>query len=112
MSVSRRSSIAVWVVAALIAVVVAAFVAGLGPEAEVVCGRGDVLDRVAQAVMQPLGGGHIDSASASYCVVPSTTAWLMSALTLIGVLAVTFIVVRRRGPHRATRQEPKIARRE
>jgi hypothetical protein len=99
MAVRRRSSRLVWVVGTLIAVVVAAFVAGLGPEAELVCGTGHVLDRVAQALMKPLGAGQIDGRSATYCIVPSTRAWLMSSLSLMVVVAVTSIFVRRRGAH-------------
>jgi hypothetical protein len=40
------------------ALAVSAVVAGLGPEDSVACGRGHTLNRLAQAVMQPLGAGH------------------------------------------------------
>jgi hypothetical protein len=60
--------------------VLAAVVAGLGPSGEVVCGTGHVLDRIAQAVTQPLGAGHADGPAASYCVVPSTNAWVIAAI--------------------------------
>jgi hypothetical protein len=61
------------VVAALVA---SAVVAALGPESKVICGRGHFLDRLAQAVMEPLGAGHTDGPTATYCGVPSTSAWL------------------------------------
>jgi hypothetical protein len=48
------------------ALVVSAVVAGLGPEDTVVCRRGHVLNRLAQAVMRPLGAGHIDGPTATY----------------------------------------------
>jgi hypothetical protein len=45
--------------------VLAAVVAGLGPSGQVVSGTGHVLDRIAQAVTQPLGAGHVDGPAAS-----------------------------------------------
>ena len=73
-------------------VVLAAIVASLGPSRDIVCGTGHVLDRLAQAVMQPLGAGHIDSPTASYCAVPSTTSWRLAAITF-GALVGGSIVV-------------------
>jgi hypothetical protein len=82
-----------------IALLASGVVAALGPEAEVVCGRGHVLDRLAQAIMHPLGAGHIDGASASFCAVPSTTAWPMAAAAFVAVAASElFLLDRRRAP--------------
>jgi hypothetical protein len=85
------------------ALVVAAVVAGLGPEDTVVCGRGHALNRLAQAIMQPLGAGHIDGPSATLCVVPSTGAWLASAGVFLLLLGAALDVTRRRwrSSHRA-----------
>jgi hypothetical protein len=60
--------------------VLSAVVVGLGPSGQVVCGTGHVLDPIAQAVTQPLGAGHIDGSAASYCVVPSTSAWIIATI--------------------------------
>jgi hypothetical protein len=67
--------------------VLAAVVAALGPSGQVICGTGHLLDRIAQAVTQPLGAGHIDGPAASYCVVPSTSAWIMAAIVFVAALA-------------------------
>jgi len=89
----RRILTGIVLVAALVA---AAVVAGLGPESRVVCGRGHVLDRLAQAVMRPLGAGHIDGPAASLCVVPSTVAWTMAGITLLAAVSAWALAVRRR----------------
>ena len=85
------------------ALMVSAVVAGLGPEDTVVCGRGHALNRFAQAIMQPLGAGHIDGPSATLCVVPSTGAWLVSAGVFLLLLSAALVAVRRqsRSSHRA-----------
>jgi hypothetical protein len=85
--------------ASVLVVLLATVVVVAGPSNEVVCGTGSVLDRLAQGVMQPLGGGHIDSADATLCVVPSPTSWLIGALVLVVGLAATFLVAQgtRRG---------------
>ena len=79
-----------------VAVVVAAVVAGLGPEDQVVCGTGHTLNRIAQAVMQPLGAGHLDGPSATFCVVPSMAAWLMAAVALLAVIGLGALFLRER----------------
>jgi hypothetical protein len=66
--------------------VLAAVVAALGPSGQVICGTGHPLDRIAQAVTQPLGAGHIDGPVASYCVVPSTSAWIMATIAFAAAL--------------------------
>lgn len=85
-STPKRSSI-VLAVAGILggSLVLAGVVAGLGPSDEVVCGTGDVLDRVAQALAQPLGAGHIDGPAATFCVVPSTGAWIMAAIAFVAL---------------------------
>jgi hypothetical protein len=72
-------------------------VAGLGPSHVVVCGTGHALDRLAQAVMQPLGAGHIDGPKASYCVV-STTSWLLAAITFVAVAGGWLVAMSRHRP--------------
>lgn len=72
-SPSRGSAIN-WLTGVIAALTSAALVASVGPEAEVVCGTGHVLDRLAQAIMRPLGAGHVDGPAASSCVVPSSAA--------------------------------------
>jgi hypothetical protein len=90
------------VVLVLVALVVSSVVAGLGPEDTVVCGRGHALDRLAQAIMEPLGAGHIDGPSATYCVVPSTGAWLLATCVLLLIVGAALVVRRRRTPpHRS-----------
>jgi hypothetical protein len=84
-----------WTAGVVVAATSAVIVAGLGPQTYVVCGTGHVLNRVAQRIMQPLGAGHLDGASATYCVVPSTTAWLMALFVLVTVLVVTYAFTRR-----------------
>jgi hypothetical protein len=92
----RRRSWLAWVAGSALALVAAALVAGLGPEHTVVCGRGSLLDRVAQALTQPLGAGHVDGPSASWCTVPTAGAWLLAVLAALAILEVTFLVARRR----------------
>jgi hypothetical protein len=85
---SRRFQIVLAVAGILVAsLVVGAVVAGLGPSDEVVCGTGQPLDRIAQAITQPLGAGQTDGPAASYCAVPSTRAWIMAAMAFVAVLA-------------------------
>ena len=89
-----------WPVAATLAgaVLLSAVTAGIGPEDHtVICGRGHILNRLAQAIMEPLGVGHIDGPVANYCVVPSTAAWLLAAAVFLSVVAVVFFVMGR--PH-------------
>jgi hypothetical protein len=90
----RIARLAGVVVAAL---VVSAVVAGVAPGDTVVCGTGHVLNRLAQALMQPPGAGHIDGPTATYCVVPSTTGWLL-AIGVFVVIVGTAIAVARRQP--------------
>jgi LPXTG-motif cell wall-anchored protein len=46
--------------------------------------------------MQPLGAGHIDGPSATLCVVPATSSWVLAAgIFLLGVTA-AIIFTRRR----------------
>jgi hypothetical protein len=78
--------------------VLAAVVAGLGPSRDIICGTGHVLDRLAQAVTQPLGAGHIDSATASYCAVPSTTSWLLAAIAFVAMVGGSIVAMSRRPP--------------
>jgi hypothetical protein len=94
----RDRSWLAWPAGVMVAGALAAIVAGLGPQTEVVCGTGHVLNRVAQRIMQPLGAGHIDGASATYRVVPSTAAWLMALFVLVAVLVVTYAFTRRAIP--------------
>jgi hypothetical protein len=75
--------------------VLAAVVAGLGPSGQIVCGSGHVLDRIAQAVTQPLGAGHVDGPGASYCVVPSTNAWVMAAIAFAALSGGCLVAMRR-----------------
>jgi hypothetical protein len=77
--------------------------AALGPSTEVICGRGNVLDRLAQDVMRPLGAGHIDAAGGSLCVVPSTRAWFMAAAVLLASVLASILTVRKMPPGRTTR---------
>ena len=70
--------------------------AAMGPSTTVVCGRENLLDRLARRIMQPLGAGHIDGATASYCVVPSTTAWLEALGVLVVSVLIAIMVSRRR----------------
>jgi hypothetical protein len=77
------------------ALVGAAIVASLGPEDTVVCGRGHALNRLAQAVTQPLGAGHIDGPSATLCVVPATSAWLLAAGVFLLAVTAAIIFARR-----------------
>ena len=93
-SVSRGSAI-IWLTGIIAALTSGALIASVGPEAEVVCGTGHVLDRLVQAIMRPLGAGHVDGAAASSCVVPSSAAWAMSAGALVLVLASTLLLARR-----------------
>ena len=79
------------------ALALAGVTARLGPEQTIACRTGSALDRLAQAVMQPLGGGQIDSASATYCAVPSTTAWLMAAVALAATLSIVAVGAARYG---------------
>lgn len=93
---SKRFPI-VLAVAGIIAVslVVAAVIAGLGGSREVVCGTGNVLDRIAQAVTQPLGAGHVDGPAATYCVVPSTSAWVMAAIVFAAFTSASLVATAR-----------------
>ena len=75
--------------------VVSAVVAGIAPGDTVVCGRGHVLNRLVQAVMQPLGAGHIDGATATYCVVPSTIGWLLAIGVFVVIVGTAIAVARR-----------------
>jgi hypothetical protein len=72
------------------AIAVSAVVAG-GPEDSVVCRRGHALNRLAQAVMQPLGAGHIDGPTTTKCVVPSTTAWLLAAGVFVLIVGTALV---------------------
>jgi len=71
-------------------------IAVMGPSTTVVCGEGNLLDRLARRIMQQLGAGHIDGATASYCVVPSTTAWLEALGVLVVSVLIASMVSRRR----------------
>ena len=94
---SKRRIGIVQPVAALVAALVAsAIVAGLGPGGTVICGRGHALNRLAQAVMQPLGAGHIDGPTATYCVVPSNTAWLLAAGVFVLIMGTAVVAAWRR----------------
>jgi hypothetical protein len=84
----RIAQFAAIVVAAL---AVSAIVAGLGPEDSVVCGRGHALNRLAQAVMQPLGAGHIDGPTTTKCVVPSTMAWLLASGVFVLIVGTALV---------------------
>jgi hypothetical protein len=88
-----------WSIVALLvgALIAATVVAAVGPEDTVICGEGHALNRLAQAIMQPLGAGHIDGPAATYCVVPSTVAWLLAGVVLLaGVIAVVLVARRAR----------------
>jgi len=65
------------------------------PSRAVVCGQGNVLEQLAQNVTRPLGAGHIDSASASYCTVPTTAAWLLALAAFILCVWVGTILARK-----------------
>lgn len=84
----------------VVSLVVAAVAAGLSGSREVVCGTGNVLDRIAQAVTQPLGAGHIDGPAATYCVVPSTSAWVMAAIVFAAPTSGCVVVKARLGRSR------------
>lgn len=79
-------------------VVLAAVLAGLGPSRYVVCGTGHTLDRLAQAVMQPLGAGRTDGPRANYCVVPSITSWLLAAITFVVMAGGSLVAMSLRRP--------------
>jgi hypothetical protein len=102
MAARRRSAWPLSLGGTIIAGSAAAAAALLGPETEVVCGQGHALNRLAQKIMQPLGAGHVDGPSATYCVVPSTAAWAMSLVALVAVLGLTLVIVRRRGRRSGT----------
>jgi hypothetical protein len=72
-----------------------AVVAALGPSETVVCGRGHVLNRLAQSISQRLGGGHIDGATASYCTVPATSAWIAATGVFLASVVLAVIVAGR-----------------
>lgn len=78
----------VWVLAAALAVAGVAVV--VGPDRQVVCGDGHVLDRVAQRVARGFGGGHVDGPDASTCAVPSAASWAIAAVVLCGGAAYAF----------------------
>jgi hypothetical protein len=84
---------------AIVGIVGAAFLSGvaaaLGPEDTVICGRGHILDRAAQAFMERLGAGHIDGPTATYCVVPSTAAWILAAAVFLSVAIAGLLLARR-----------------
>jgi hypothetical protein len=79
---------------ALAGIVSAVVAAAIGRNTTVICGRGNVLDRIAQWVTVPLGAGVIDGPTGSYCVVPSTTAWLLAGVVLVASCALA-VTVRR-----------------
>jgi len=79
-------------------VALSATIAALGPDDTVTCGGGHLLNRLAQAVTQPLGAGHIDGPAGSHCVVPSAVAWLMAFGTFILTAGVAILVMKRRAP--------------
>jgi hypothetical protein len=85
------------VCASVLVVLVAAGVVVAGPSDEIPCGTGSTLDRLAQDVMTPLGGGHIDGGDATLCVVPSPTAWFIGTLVfLVGLGTILLVASRRR----------------
>jgi hypothetical protein len=79
---------------ALAGIVSAIAAASIGRSTLVICGRGNVLDRIAQSVTRLLGGGVIDGPRGSYCVVPSMAAWLLAAVVLVAFCALTLTVRR------------------
>ena len=83
-----------------VGLVVAGVAAALGPGDHVICGRGHALNRLAQALMERLGAGHIDGPAANYCAVPSTIGWLMAAATFLIVVAIGTAAVYRRSASR------------
>jgi hypothetical protein len=85
------------VLAGIVAAVVAA---AAGPSTTVICGRGGLLDRIAQFATRFYGGGVIDGATANYCVVPSTAAWLLATVLLLAFCALAITVRRRAGDSR------------
>lgn len=99
----KRPFGAVLVVAVVLVIglVVAAATALLGPQRAVICGEGHILDRSAQAIMRPLGGGHIEGPSATRCVVPSTPTWLLAVGVFLVFLAVAAVVAIRRASSRS-----------
>jgi hypothetical protein len=91
----RPKMVAGFVGASILVVLLATAVVVAGPSDEVVCGTGSVPDRLAQGVIQPLGGGHIDAVDATLCVVPSPTTWLVGTLVLVVGLGAVLLVARR-----------------
>ncbi len=78
---------------------VAAWVAlFLGSDKKIVCGSGSGVDRYAETITKGFGAGHVDSATASYCYVPSSQAWLGAAVALVAVVTVTLTVFVRLSP--------------
>ena len=92
---SRGSTLVAIIGASVLVVVAAAAVVVTGPSDEIPCGTGGTLDRLAQGVMEPLGGGHIDGAAGSLCVVPSPTAWLIGTLLFLVGLGTILLVASR-----------------
>jgi hypothetical protein len=95
MTRSRASAASLIGAGVLGGILLAVSTAAVGPGETVICGEGHLLNRLAQAIMEPLGAGHIDGPSASYCVVPSTTAWLLAIGVFLSMLAFTFLAARR-----------------
>jgi hypothetical protein len=70
----------------------------LGPSEAIGCGGGHLLDRLAQRIMQPLGAGQVDGASATSCTVPSTASWLLAVAAILVAAGVTLTTARRGKP--------------
>jgi len=89
-----RTRSARWLVAfvAFVGVVLALAIATIGPNTNVICGRGNLLERIAQKY--PFAGGVIDGANASYCTVPSTGSWIVSGVVLVAFIFLALVVRR------------------
>ena len=67
----------------VIGTLLAVVVLFVGPNDAIVCGSGHVGNQVAQDVSRGLGGGHIDGADATYCVVPAPITWAAAGVFLV-----------------------------
>jgi len=73
-------------------VILALAAASIGRNKLVICGRGTILERIAQSVTSKLGAGVVDGAHGSYCTVPSTASWVLAGAILLAFVALALIV--------------------
>jgi hypothetical protein len=96
----RRRTAALTILVAAVSLAAFALAASLGPGNVFVCGTGDRLDRVTQVLTQALGAGHIDSATASSCTLPSAAAWAIADLAFLVAAGVGLVLVATPEPRR------------